>query len=169
MRLKLYVAIAVLGIVPSAAYFNEASKTAKAEELFRVAKMDEMLRQSLAIATEQVKSGLIQQVMGVKLPPGLEKDFAAFQDKIARTVSDALAWEKLKPAYLKLYTDAYTKEELDGIIGFYKSPAGQAMVAKSPSLMTKASGIAQQMIAGAQPELRKAITDFVELVDQKKQ
>ena len=52
------------------------------------------------------------------------------QDKVASMVSDAVAWDKLKPAYLKLYLDAYSEEELDGIIASYKSPAGQTMVTK---------------------------------------
>jgi hypothetical protein len=144
-----------------AAWCDEASRTAKVEEFFRLTKMDELLRQSLTLATDQVKSGIIQQITGTKLPPEAQKGMSAFQDKVARVVTDALSWEKLKPAYLQLYVDAFSDGELDGIVAFYKSPAGQAMVAKTPALMQKASVVAQQRMAEAQPELQRLMKEFV--------
>jgi hypothetical protein len=98
--------------------------------------------------------------MGVKLPPDQETALGEFQDKVARIVSDALAWEKLKPAYVKLFTEAYSEAELDDIIAFYRSPTGQSMVAKAPSLMAKASEIAQQRLATVMPELQALTRDF---------
>ena len=89
------------------------------------------------------------------------------QDKVASMVSDAVAWDKLKPAYLKLYLDAYSEEELDGIIAFYKSPAGQAMVTKSPSLMAQASDIVRERITDVQPELTRLMTGFVSQTRQR--
>jgi hypothetical protein len=89
------------------------------------------------------------------------------QDKVAGIVSDAVAWDKLKPAYLKLYLDAYSEEELDGIVAFYKSPAGQAMVTKTPELMTKASDIVRQKIAEVQPDLAKIVSDFASQTRQR--
>jgi len=160
-------AIAVLSIAPPIAYADDASKTAKVEELFRLTKIDQLLRQSLTLAAEQVKSGLIQQIMGVKLSPDMQKEVGAMQDKVAGIVSDAVAWDKLKPPYLKLYLDAYSEEELDGIVAFYKSPAGQAMVTKTPELMTKASDIVRQKIAEVQPDLAKIVSDFASQTRQR--
>lgn len=167
MRVRMITAIAVLSIAPSIAYADDTSKTAKVEELFRLTKIDQLLRQSLTLATEQVKSGLIQQMMGVKLPPDMEKEVGAMQDKVAGIVSDALAWDKLKPAYLKVYLDAYSEDELDGIIAFYKSPAGQAMVTKTPALMAKSSGIVRERITDVQPQLTKLMTDFAAQIRQR--
>jgi uncharacterized protein len=161
MKLKCWFAIAILYGAASVAWCDEAGKTAKVEEFFRLTKMDELLRQSLAIATDQVKSGIIRQLMGGKASPEMEKKMGAFQDKVAVVVSNALSWDRLKSAYLKLYADAFSEEELDGIIGFYKSPAGQAMVAKTPSLMQKATVVAQEKMGEAQPELKKLIEEFV--------
>jgi uncharacterized protein len=163
MKLRLLVAIAVLGLVP-AAWCDDASKNAKVEELFRVSHMDQLLQQALKAAMDQVKSGVIQQILGAKPP---DKEAAAFQDKIAAIVTNALSWDKVKPAYIKLYAEAYTEDELDGIVAFYKSPAGQAMVKKTPDLMGKSMTTVQQMIGDAQPELRKAIEDYAAQVHEK--
>jgi hypothetical protein len=169
MKRKFWFGVAILCCAAPAAWCDEASKTAKVEEFFRLTKMDTLLRQSLAIATDQVKSGVLQQILGTKPPPEAEKEMSAFQDKVAAVVTNALSWEKLKPAYQKLYADSFTDEELDGIVAFYKSPAGQAMVGKTPSLMQKATVIAQQKMAEAQPELQRLIKEFASHAGEKQQ
>jgi hypothetical protein len=169
MKLKSLLATTILFSAASAAYGDEASRMTKADEFLRLAKMDEMLQQTLKMVSEQTKSGVLQQMMGVKTSPEAQKDLAAFQDKVANLIADVFAWEKLKPAYVKLYAEAFTDEELDGIVAFYKSPTGKAMVAKTPSLMTKASTVVQQRMAEAQPALQKLIREFAEQTKQKNQ
>jgi hypothetical protein len=162
MKLNLLgLAIAVLHIAAFAAYGDEASKTAKVEEFFRLARMDETLRQSMALAADQVKSGMFQEIMGAKLTPAAQKNLNAFEDKVVGVISDALAWEKLKPAYVKLFVEAYSETELDDIIAFYKSPTGQSMVAKTPPLMTKSSEIVRQRMSEVGSEIQKLMRDFM--------
>jgi hypothetical protein len=83
-----------------------------------------------------------------------------FGDKVFKLVSTELSWEKLKPDVVKLYADAYTEQELDAIIAFYKSPVGQSVIAKQADLQTKTSAIAQQRMAAVYPELQKLLKDF---------
>jgi len=155
-----FVAGTLFCLAASVAYADEATKAAKVEEFFKLAKMDEMLRQTMDLTMRQVKTGVLQQMMDVKLPPDQETALGEFQDKVARIMSDALGWEKLKPAYVKLFAEAYSEAELDDIIAFYRSPTGQAMVAKSPALMAKGSEIVQQRLATAMPELQALMRDF---------
>lgn len=75
---------------------------------------------------------------GWKGVAGNEKALADFQTKVEAVINNAMGWDKLRPLYIKLYMDAYTEEELDGIVTFYKSPAGQAMVSKSFGLVADA-------------------------------
>lgn len=156
----MFVASAILCLAASVARADDASKTAKVEEFLRLTKMDETIRQSMDLAMHQVKAGVVQQITGAKLSADQEKALGEFQDKVARVISDALAWEKLKPAYVKLFADTYSETELDDMIAFYKSPTGQSMVAKSPSLMTKSGEIAQQRLAAVMPQLQGLMRDF---------
>ena len=48
---------------------------------------------------------------------------------------------------------------MDGIIAFYKSPAGEAMLAKTPAIMAKANELVQQQMATVMPEIQKLIKD----------
>ena len=156
--------ITILCLAPSLAYCNDGSKSAKVEELFRLMKADDLLKQTMKAVMEQIKSGMLQEFLGIKLPPDIEKEVADFQDKTAAMISDAMSWDKLEPEYAKLYLEAYSEEELDGIIAFYKTPAGQAMVAKSPSVIAKSSAIAQQKLMSVAPQVQKELADFSEKI-----
>jgi hypothetical protein len=154
------IAIAALSFTASPVFADDASKAAKVEEFFKLSKMDDTLRQALAMSANQIKSGMLQQMTGVKLSPEQEKSMGEFQDKVTTLVSGTLSWEKLKPAYVKLYAEAYTEPQIDDIVAFYKSPTGQAMVANNSVLMTKASAIVQKQLAEAMPEIQTLIRDF---------
>jgi hypothetical protein len=160
----LYKFLAVALILHGAAalgHADDASKAAKAEEYFRLAKTEESMRQALKILADQVKSGIVQQVTGTKMPPGIEKDFAVFQDQVMAVVSDALSWDKVKPAFLQAVVDTYSEGELDGINAFLKTPAGQAMIDKQPALMTKGAAIGQERMTSVIPELQRLVKAFI--------
>jgi hypothetical protein len=144
----------------SAVHADEAGKAAKVEEFFKVSHTEQMLTQGMAMMLNQAKSGLVQKMLDVTPTPAQTKANNELQDKLAAILTGALSWEKLKPAYAKLYASAYTEEELDGIVAFYKSPAGQAMISNSPSIMTKANEIVQRQLASAMPEIQKLMKDF---------
>jgi len=159
------VIIGLFGSV-SAAYCDDASRLAKASEVLRLAKTDQTMRQGLGIVADQIKSGLLQQISGVKIPAEMEKEVAAFQDKIMAIMFDAISWEKLEPDFARLYADAYTESQLDDMVAFYKSEAGQAMVANAPALMAKGSKVAQQRIQDVLPQIQNALTEFQSRVKQ---
>ena len=145
----------------SSAYGDEAGRAAKADEFMQLAKLDENLQRTLALVSEQMKSGFFEQLSGVKLPPDRQKDVDEFQDKVTKVIADAFSWEKLRPAYVKLFADAYSEQELDDIIAFYKSPTGRSMVAKTPELMVRANEVSKQRLAEAMPKMRELMTEFV--------
>jgi len=133
----------------------------KVEEFMNLTHMGESLHRSVALAKSQVTVDAVQELIGAKLTPEAGKAMGQYQDKVALVMSDAIGWERLKPACVQLFAETYTESELDGILAFYKSPPGQAMVAKNPLLMSRASEIMQQRMAEAQPELQKLMRDFV--------
>jgi len=72
----------------------------------------------------------------------------------------------MKPVMVQAYTETYTDQELDGILNFYRSPAGQAMVAKSPELMSKTRTAMMQQIGALQPQVEQLTKDFAEKMKQ---
>jgi uncharacterized protein len=147
---RTFIGFAAAFLIAGGARADDASRVAKAQELVQVAKMDQGFKQMLDRAQASVKAQTVRQE-----PAGADK--AAIEEKISQILSQQLNWELLKAQYVKVYADTYTEEELEGIVSFYKSPAGQAWFAKSPQVGDKARQVTQQAIQEAQAQIRKVI------------
>ena len=143
------------------AHADDASKTAKVHELFRLIKLDELSAQMMNQVMSQVNSGMMQQVIGVHLSVADQKKVDDFSGQVQLIVSNALSWKSLEPEYTKLYADAYTEQQLDDLLTFYRSPTGQAVVEKTPILLKESSAFAQQRMSAVTPDLQKLFKDFI--------
>ena len=152
MKLKLAVVALLLGT--SVALAQDAGKTAKIEEMLRLTKTDEMMQQVMS----QMKAMNLQQLQK-NLPPEEKAKAREQQQKIFDLVSAKMSWEKFKPAIVQIYAEVYTDEELDGILAFYRSPAGHAMIEKMPQLMSRTMAVAQKLMGDIQPEIEKMVKE----------
>jgi len=95
-------------------------------------KMVEMTKGQLAA----MQNGALQQsLQGHPLTPGVRKILEASSAKASVVLNDGLKWEAVEPVFVDVYQSTMTQEEVDGIVAFYKTPAGKAMVEKLPALM----------------------------------
>ena len=148
ISVSLIIGIALLWCA-SPAKADEASKTAKAEELLQLTQADQMMKMM-----EPMMKGMIAQA---------NKDMSAeqrakageMQEKIVAVMTASL--NKAKPALAKVYTDTYTEEELDAILTFYKSPAGKALIQKMPEVMQRMMPVMMKMMNDVQPEIKAII------------
>jgi hypothetical protein len=161
MRLRsIVIALALLFSVVIARA-DDASKAAKIEGFFKLAKLDQLSAQTMKQAMDQVNSGMMQQITGVKLTPDQQQKSDELSQKVMKIISDAMSWDKLEPAYAKLYMDAYTEAQIDDIVAFYKSPTGQVMVEKTPTLVTQANAVVKERMSSAIPEIQKIMKDYL--------
>ena len=146
--------------LPSTLHADDASKQAKVRELFALLHVEHISDQIRSSVMNQT-AGIPKQIFGPDISPENKAKFDVLQEKILQTVDAQLGWKVLEPQYVKLYTDTYTEEEINGIVAFYKTPAGAAMIAKSPDLSTKSIQLVQSKMAAVQPQLKQMVEDFV--------
>lgn len=86
---------------------------------------------------------------------------------IKKIIKDDLSWESQAPMYVRVYSETLTEDEVSGIIAFYKSPAGQAWIKKTPLIFEKAKqeGEALMMSTGQkiQDTIKTLETDLAKL------
>ena len=128
-----------------AAFVNadENSHKKAANELLVTMGIEKMLEQS----NERLVS--IQVAQNRKIA-GYEDLVKAFYDKHSN-------WEVIKDDVIKMYTQAFTEQELNELTTFYKSPTGQKALSEMPALMVKTIHTGQQNIKDNLPELQKEI------------
>jgi uncharacterized protein len=156
---RVFLPVGLLFASSFGAFADEATKDAKIEEMFHLAKLDQMLQQSLEISANQVKSGFFQQLMGLQLSTEDQHAMEAVQNKLQKLLADGLSWQTLKPAYVKLYADLFSEDEIDGMLTFYKSPAGQAMLAKTPQLLAQSNAMVQQRLVVLKPQFEALLKE----------
>lgn len=134
---------------------DDVSKTAKIEELMQAAQYDRMLKSML----DQMKSMQASQLAQMNTPGMDPERLEAIQSKTMALIAERLSFDKLKPIYIKVYAETFTEEEIDGVLAFYKSPAGKALLEKMPQLMARTMPMIQQLMADLKPDLEKIVSE----------
>jgi uncharacterized protein len=149
----------VMVMAPVGARADEASKTAKVKELFAVMHMDHSLDRMRSAMEQQVQATAKNAPGTEQMTPEKKKMQQEFVDNSMKVVDENFGWTVLEPAYVKLYADSYTEAELDGILAFYKSPAGQALLTKTPELSAGVMQIVHGHMGDFQPK-RQALQEL---------
>ena len=152
-----FLAIA-LCLYPVAVRADEAAKLTIINEIFEVTHADTLIQQ----VYQQMETSQKAQLAGMEP----FKDNPQLADKVWTRmyafIGEHLSWNQLKPEMVKLYADNFTEEELAATLNFYKSPAGQAVMQKMPTIMNGAMTMTQQKMTALMPELQKIIIDTIE-------
>ncbi|MSR84551.1 MAG: DUF2059 domain-containing protein [Candidatus Latescibacteria bacterium] len=132
---------------------EQTSTRAMAEELLALMNMPQTIEQSL-VAMRQMMPAQIEQMNKVMGEDKASAGVPEQTDKVMDILAEELTWDKVKDDYVGLYASTFTAEELGGLITFYKSPAGQAFVAKQPELMKHSMEIGQKLMVRLMPRLQ---------------
>ncbi len=151
-----------VGLAMPLLHADEASKRAKIEEIFVATNVQGLMLQQQS----QIRTMIHQMV--VQSAPQLAGNqmMEEFEQTSMDDIQKVLSWESLKPEMIKIYADTFTEEELNGLSEFYKSPAGQAMIKKLPTVMSKTMAIAQARMGEELPRLQQHLQDIVKKYQQ---
>jgi hypothetical protein len=111
---------------PSEASIKQLLEVAQSHKLVDsvMSQMDNLMEQTIAQATK-----------GQQVSAKVQKDIDRRRAEVAGIMKELLDWKKLQPMYVRIYQKTFTQPEVDGMIAFYKSPAGQAVITKMPSAL----------------------------------
>jgi hypothetical protein len=96
-----------------------------------------------------MRNAMQQATQGKALTPERQAILDHMSQQMSDLMTETLNWDTLKPMYMRVYHESFTQSEIDGIIKFYKTPAGKAMINKMPvvmqNVMTEMQGIIKPM------------------------
>ncbi len=148
MKLKRVTAALLLALCCCAAQAEPASK-ATIEELLEVTQSQKMMDAVYAQMDGMMKQSTQGMVLSEAQRPIMEKHLA----KSAALIKQELSWDKIKHPMAEAYARVYTEAEVRDIIEFYKSPAGQKMLAKMPELMQESMVLIQESMKDLMPKI----------------
>jgi uncharacterized protein len=113
--------------------------------------IDEYLRQ----VDERIGAAMQGSVAGRNLTPEQEAILIRARDKASAVVKEAISWEAMEAMSVRIYREALTQGELDGMLAFYRTPAGEAVTKKMPRLMQELTIEMQGMMQSVIPKLKE--------------
>ena len=137
---------------PSEASIKQLLEVAQARKLIDsvMTQMENLMQQTIAQATQ-----------GQKIPPKVQKEIDQQHTEMMTMMKDLLDWKKLEPMYVRVYQKSFNQQEVDGMIAFYKTPAGQAVISKMPNVMQNTIEEVQQMMGPVMQKMQKMQQDVV--------
>lgn len=123
------------------------------DQLLSVIDMKKTMDNMLTSMSASMKSSFdgTPQVQGMTADQ--RKRFDAAIASVLTLTREEMDWDKLKPEYAQLYMETFTQEEVDGLLAFYRSPAGRAMIEKMPLLMNKSLQLSQVHMQKLMPRI----------------
>lgn len=79
-----------------------------------------------------------------RLPPAKQEKFRQAMAQLDTIVREEMNWEKIKPQYVRIYAETFTRQEIDDLTAFYQTPSGKAFISKQPELTRKTSALSQE-------------------------
>jgi hypothetical protein len=145
-----------------------AATLADAENLFKVMRFDEMMAKMLD-QQKKVMGPMLQKQMAaaaarMNLTPEEQQQFTAFQQKSIDDMMSSLLGPDMRTQMEQTYSEVFTKDELDGLSAFYGTPAGQALVDKTPEVSAKMQALMIPKMQPAMASMQKGMADFMSQV-----
>jgi uncharacterized protein len=145
--------------IPLAAHADEASHRAKAQEMMKFLKTEQVVQQISDNIRKQV-SDAANSIVGPDPTPEKKVKLDDFVKQASLLIDAQLGWKSMEAGFTDVYLKTFTEEEMEGILTFYKSPAGIALLEKMPKVNDQVTQLGQSRMTTLQPQLRQLFVDF---------
>jgi hypothetical protein len=119
---------------------------ASIKQLLEVGQAHKLIDAMVAQIDAYMKQAMQQATQGRHVTPEIQKDIETRQAEMTAAMKEVLDWNKLEPMYVRIYQKSFTQGDVDGLIAFYKTPTGQALLTKMPVVMQNSMNEVQQMM-----------------------
>jgi len=154
----------LLMATPALAESPPASE-ASIRELMAMTNVRAMLDQMYGEIDGMMEQSMKDALGAKQLNAEQQKITDEFRADIMEVMRAELSWDKLEPEYLRLYQETFTQFEVDGMIAFYKSDSGKAMVEKMPRLMPSLLKMVVGLTQDMRPKLNAVREEFVAKIE----
>lgn len=104
---------------------------------------------------------LAGKTLSTQQPQGVE---TAVQQAVEVMRTELSSWASVRPDVMKIYQGTFLQEEVDGMIAFYRSPPGIAVVEKLPTVMQRSNAFAMarmpSIVAKVNAATKKTMADI---------
>lgn len=148
--ISLFTLVAFAGLAHAAPPSVESIET-----LLELTHSEKMLDSIQSAMDQMMRKGMADATKGQTLTPAQQRVLEVLPGKAAQMMREEMNWSQLRPLYVQIYQESFTQEEVDGLVAFYKSPAGVALVNKMPVVVHKSMSVMQGRMGAMMQKMEK--------------
>ena len=169
MSYRIFIAVLLLisiWVLPAQAQeAHSPADDARIDRLLEVTRARGMLDATLPQIEASQQQMLAQMTAGRELDAAQQQRIDSLLASSSSAVRKALSWENLAPVYRDIYRQTFTGEDIDAMIAFYESPAGQRMLEKMPALMQNTMNAMQRLVVPMLQQMERDLAAEVSAVE----
>ena len=132
---------------------------ASIREVLDLARAKDLLESVRAQSDASMRTTIKQLTAGQTITPERQAAIDEMLSKVRSLYNETLNWESLEPMYMDIYRQSFTQHEIDGLIVFYKSESGQALITKMPIVMQKSMQEMQRRMVAIMPTVQQIVQE----------
>jgi hypothetical protein len=144
--------LAALALQP--AYANESQPSEQSvKRLFEVMHTSQLLDTYAAHIDTAMRASLRQGPEWVQLNAEQRQILEDANTELTALIQHEIGWESVRPMMIEVYRNTFSAHEVEEMVKFYQSPAGQAVISKLPAAMAQAMQAMQERVSSLTPKL----------------
>jgi hypothetical protein len=160
--MRVLLATAFLIFAPQLLWAADApASDASVRKLIETTHVRELLDAAQAQLVESMRAGMHQALADQNVTAEQQKILDEMQVQMTAILMEEISWDKLEPMLVGLYATTFTQREINGMLAFYRTAAGTALITKMPVVMQKSMEKTQARMATALPKLQQLQRDTV--------
>jgi uncharacterized protein len=121
------------------------------------------LLDNISVQFDTAMQASIQQALaGKQVSPEKQAILDDMRAKMVKLFGDNLQWKQLEPMFIDIYEKTFSQSEVDGMLSFYKTDAGRALIAKMPLAMQNSMQAMQSQMAPLMQQVQQLQNETIE-------
>lgn len=159
MFIRILILLALFSPVLHAA--DSPPSDASLRQLLEVIQAHKTLDGTMAQMDSMMNNFYQQLTAGRSMSAEAQKIFDKGRADVVAMCKQDMTWEKMEPVYLRIYRQSLSQSDVDGMIAFYKTPAGQATITKMPLILQNTMAELGQMMGPMMERAQQMEKDLV--------
>jgi hypothetical protein len=123
--------------------------------LVAVTEARELAERSIVQAERMMQRAIENGVQGRKLEGRQKQVIEKAMQRMTAALREEMRWDRMEPILIEVYRRSFTQSEVDGMLEFYRSPAGRAVTAKMPVVQQYSMTLVQAQMQSLMPKLQQ--------------
>ena len=141
---------------------DQPASEASVKKLIEVTQAKQLVDNMQSQMDSMMRSTMKKMIGDKTLSPEQEAIIEDMQQQIVKAFTSDMNWETLEPDFIAIYRKSFTEEEVTGMLGFYQTPAGQAVIKKMPVVMQYSMEMMQNRMIAVMPKIQQIQKEAIE-------